>query len=175
MAFHLSAPTELSVCFGSTGFLGLKKYSLGTTGQGKSKFLENLLVQDILAHRAAGMIDPHTDLARDTLAHLASAGYFRDQNAYERVIYFDPTRSDYILPFNILRSPFHPYIVAQQVIEAFRRTWPQALEEAPRFSNIALAALLVLIETGQTLEEMPTLLTNKGYRKDCSSRFKMTT
>ncbi len=40
-----------------------------------------------------------------------------------------------------------------------------ALEEAPRFSNIALAALLVLIETGQTLVEMPTLLTNKSYRE----------
>ena len=177
MAFHLSAPAQPSVCFGSTGFLGLKKfwlpvterhthlYCIGTTGQGKSKFLENLLVQDILAGRAAGLIDPHTDLARDTLSHLASVGYFRDQASYERVIYFDPTREDYFLPFNILKSPYHPYIVAQQVIEAFRRTWPQALEEAPRFSNIALAALLVLIETGQTLVEMPTLLTNKSYRE----------
>jgi len=75
---------------------------------------------------------------------------------YERLIYFDPTRSDYVLPFNIHKSPFHPYIVAQQVVEAFRRTGPQALEEAPRFSNIARAALLVLIETGQTLVEMTT-------------------
>src|SRR5215211_5069482 len=178
MAFHLSTSAQSSVCFGSVGFLGLKKFSLpiaerhthlyciGTTGQGKSKFLENLLVQDILAGRGAGLVDPHTDLARDTLSHLASVGYFRDETAYERVIYFDPTRSDYLLPFNILKSPFHPYIVAQQIIEAFRRTWPQALEEAPRFSNIALAALLVLIETKQTLVEMPTLLTDKSYRDD---------
>src|SRR5215211_1661298 len=177
MAFHLSTSAQSSVCFGSTGFFGLQKFSLpveerhthlyciGTTGQGKSKFLENLLVQDILAQRGAGLVDPHTDLARDTLSHLAAVGYFRDPQAYQKLIYFDPTRSDYLLPFNILKSPFHPYIVAQQVIEAFRRTWPQALEEAPRFSNIALAALLVLIETGQTLVEMPTLLTNKSYRE----------
>ncbi len=181
MNFNLSSPAYSSVCFGSTGYFGLKKfylpvearhthlYCIGTTGQGKSKFLENLLVQDILAHRGCGLIDPHTDLARDTLSHLTSAGYFRDPQSYERLIYFDPTRSDYVLPFNILKSPFHPYIVAQQVIEAFRRTWPQALEEAPRFSNIALAALLVLIETGQTLVEMPALLTNKRYREDWRS------
>jgi hypothetical protein len=175
---QLSTPAHSTVCFGSTGYFGLKKltlpvaerhthlYCIGTTGQGKSKFLENLFVQDILAGRGCGLIDPHTDLARDTLSHLSSAGYFRDPQSYHRLIYFDPTRSDYVLPFNILKSPFHPYIVAQQVIEAFRRTWPQALEEAPRFSNIALAALLVLIETGQTLVEMPTLLTNKAYRED---------
>src|SRR2546426_11537542 len=102
-----------SVCLGRVGPLWLQKFSLpveerhthlyciGTTGQGKSKFLENLLVQDILAHRGAGLCDPHSDLARDTLSHLASAGYFRDPEAFERVIYFDPTRSDYVLPFNI--------------------------------------------------------------------------
>src|SRR5215212_4199772 len=177
MHFNLSPPAHSSICFGSTGYFGLKKltlpvaerhthlYCIGTTGQGKSKFLENLFVQDILAGRGAGLIDPHTDLARDTLSHLASAGYFHDESSYQRVIYFDPTRQDYFLPFNILKSPYHPYIVAQQVIEAFRRTWPQALEEAPRFSNIALAALLVLIETGQTLVQMPMLLTNKPYRE----------
>lgn len=180
MAFFLStpAPASGSVSFGTIGRFGLRKlaipiterhthlYCIGTTGQGKSKFLEHLFVQDILAGRGCGLIDPHTDLARDTLSHLASVGYFRDRESYEKIIYFDPTRSDYILPFNILKSPFHPYIVAQQVIEAFRRTWPQALEEAPRFSNIALAALLVLIETKQTLVDMPTLLTNRGYREE---------
>src|SRR5215212_7037665 len=177
MPFHLSPRAQSSVCFGSIGFLGLKKFSIpveerhthlyciGTTGQGKSKFLENLLVQDILAGRGCALVDPHSDLARDTLANLATAGFFNDPKVYERVIYLDPTRHDYFLPFNILNSPYQPYIVAQLVIEAFRRTWPQALEEAPRFSNIALAALLVLIETGQTLVEMPTLLTNKNYRE----------
>ncbi len=177
MAFFLSNSADSTVCLGTTGFFGLTKftipveerhthlYCIGTTGQGKSKFLEHLLVQDILAAKGCGLIDPHTDLARDTLSHLASVGFFREPEAYQRVIYFDPTRTDYILPFNILKAPYQPYIVAQQVIEAFRRTWPQALEEAPRFSNIALAALLVLIKTDQTLVEMPTLLTNKNYRE----------
>jgi DDE superfamily endonuclease len=33
-------------------------YCIGTTGQGKSKFLENVLVQDILAGRAAALSEP---------------------------------------------------------------------------------------------------------------------
>lgn len=40
---------------------------------------------------------------------------------------------------------FIPYTTAQNIVEAFRRTWPQALAEAPRFTNIALASLLTLI------------------------------
>jgi hypothetical protein len=140
-------------------------YCIGTTGQGKSKFMESLVVQDILAGRGCGLIDPHTDLARDVLTNLWSKGYFQSPSALEKVIYFDPTRSDYVIPFNILKSKQHPYVLAQQVIEAFRRTWPRTLEEAPRFTNLALAVLLVLIETGQTLVDMPLVLTNRTYRE----------
>jgi len=139
-------------------------YIIGTSGQGKSKFLESLIVADIRAGRGCGLVDPHADLARDTLAHLLSVGFFDDPKAVERVIYLDPTRSDYTLPFNILKTDLPPYTLATQVIEAFRRTWPEALAEAPRFTNIALAALLVLIETGQSLIEMPLLLTDSDYR-----------
>src|SRR5215216_4663670 len=104
MHFNLSPPAHSTVCFGSTGYFGLKKFALpvserhthlyciGTTGQGKSKFLENLLVQDITAGRGCALIDPHTDLARDTLTHLSSIGYFDNPQNFERVIYFDPTR-----------------------------------------------------------------------------------
>jgi hypothetical protein len=145
-------------------------YCIGSSGQGKSKFLESLIVQDIVAGRGVGLVDPHTDLARDTLAHLLSLGFFNDPKNYERVIYLDPTRTDFIIPFNVLNLPLQPYDIAQQIIEAFRRTWPQALAEAPRFTNIALAALLVLIETGQTLIEMPLLLTDKEYREQLLSQ-----
>jgi hypothetical protein len=140
-------------------------YVIGTSGQGKSKFLESLLAADIRAGRGCGLVDPHADLARDTLAHLLSIGFFDDPKTLERVIYLDPTQEDTILPFNILKTPLPPYTLATQVIEAFRRTWPTALAEAPRFTNIALVALLVLIETGQSLIEMPLLLTNTDYRE----------
>lgn len=179
LSMWLSVPSirRERVRLGRTGPLGLWPYAIscsernthlyviGTTGQGKSKFLESLIVQDILAGRGCGLVDPHTDLARDVLAHLLTVGYFDSPEARQRVIYFDPTRTDYCIPFNILASAQPPYAVAQQVMEAFRRTWPHALEEAPRFANIALAALLVLIETRQTLVDMARLLTDTEYRE----------
>src|SRR6266545_3931429 len=138
---------------------------VGVTGMGKSKFMEDLMVQDLQAGRAIGLIDPHADLARDTLAHLIARGYFADEAAYQKMIYLDPTRTDYTIPFNVLKFDLPPNDVAEIIIEAFRRTWPRALAEAPRFSNIALVSLLVLIETGQTLAQLPKLLTDVGYRK----------
>lgn len=138
-------------------------YVIGITGKGKSKFLEHLLFQDIVAGRGCGVLDPHSDLIADLLRYLRShprqaAGH------WQRMIYFDPTRRDYALPFNVLDSPYSPYATAQNIVEAFRRTWPQALAEAPRFTNIALASLLTLIANRLTLLEMPRLLTDAAFR-----------
>lgn len=182
MDWHLPFLQRDTLRLGSVGPFGLvpyvipntsrttHMYVIGTTGQGKSKFLENLIVADIRAGRGCGLVDPHSDLVRDVLAHLLSDGYFRDPAALERIFYFDPTRSDYTIPFNVLATPGTPYGVAQQVIEAFRRTWPKSLEEAPQFANIALAALLVLIATGHTLIDMGRLLTDEDFRNDLLSR-----
>jgi hypothetical protein len=145
-------------------------YAIGNTKGGKSKFLEHLIVSDIKSGRGVGLVDPHHDLARDTLLHLISDGFFRDPEALERVIYFDPTRTDYVIPFNILKLPYEPYTVATQVIEAFRRTWPRSLEEAPRFTSIATFALMALIETEQSLVEMSLLLEDKAYREEILAR-----
>ena len=47
-------------------------YIVGLTGRGKSKFLQNCLVQDILAGRGCAVVDPHGDLAKDVLRSLIS-------------------------------------------------------------------------------------------------------
>jgi hypothetical protein len=139
-------------------------YVIGASGTGKSKFLQSLFVSDVKAGRGCGLIDPHGDLARDTLAHLLSDGFFNSPDSHKQVIYFDPARTDYTIEFNVLKSRLPPYIIANQVIEALRRTWPASLREAPRFTNIALATLLALIEAKKTLVDMPTMLTDKPFR-----------
>ncbi len=149
-------------------------YVVGITGQGKSKLLEHTLFQDITQGRGCGLLDPHSDLASDTLRYLASwhdksymdKPYLHDPKNLERIIYFDPSRTDYILPFNVLDTQFGTYETAQNIVEAFRRTWPQSLAEAPQFSNIALAALITLIENKQTLVDMHRLLTDDDFREE---------
>lgn len=145
-------------------------YVLGITGQGKSKLLEQMLYQDITAGRGCGLIDPHTDLAQDLLAHLAESGSFKDPKNLNRIVYFDPSRSDYFLPFNVLRNSSSPYVTASNVLEAFRRTWPESLREAPRFTNILLAGLLTLIANKLTLVQLPFLLSDKDFRETCLIR-----
>lgn len=140
-------------------------YVLGTTGQGKSKLLEHMLFLDIRAGRGCGLLDPHTDLVHDLTASLHQSGFFHRKKNRERVIYFDPSRPELALPFNVLASTTHPYTTAVNVIEAFRRTWPESLREAPRFTNILLASLLVLIGNRLTLAELPRLLTDKKFRE----------
>lgn len=140
-------------------------YVLGITGQGKSKLLEHCLFQDIIFGRGCGLLDPHTDLACDLLSYVAATGFFADSENAKRIIYFDPSRTDYLMPFNPLATSYSPYATAMNIVEAFRRTWPESLREAPRFTNILLASLLVLIANQFTLVELPRLLTDKTFRE----------
>jgi len=79
----------------------------------------------------------------------------------EPLIYVDPARPDYVIPFNVLAiEGEHPCEIAATVQEGFRRTWPECLREAPHFSNIVTAALIALIQNGLTLMYMPRLLTD---------------
>jgi len=138
-------------------------YIVGRTRQGKSKFLQHLALQLILQGQGCALLDPHADLADDLLAQLAPL--LEDEGLASRLVYFDPARRDYLLPFNVLAAPLPPYTVAQDVLEAFRRTWPESLREAPRFANILLAATMALIANRQTLTEMPRLLTDPLFRE----------
>jgi len=122
-------------------------YVVGMSGKGKSKLLEWCLYQDIAAGRGCGLIDPHSLLADDLLRLLITRNVLADSAIRHRLIYVDPACTDYVIPFNVLATQAeHPYDIAAAVLEAFRRTWPECLKEAPHFSNVVTAALIVLID-----------------------------
>ena len=144
-------------------------YVVGLTGRGKSKFLQNCLVQDIMAGRGCGVIDPHGDLAKDVMCSLIAKGFFENESAFERVIYVAPRRRDYVIPFNVLARPdaeTETYEIAQRVISAFMRAWARTLLEPPRFQQIMRASLAVLIENGETLCSLYRLLTDDEFREE---------
>jgi hypothetical protein len=162
-------PLHLFPCRLPLETLDTHLYVVGRTRTGKSKFLQSILAQLIRQGQGVGLLDPHTDLCDDLLAELAP-DLARDPALAARVLYVQPGRDDYLVPLNVLHAPGEPYVVAQNVLEAFRRTWPEALREAPRFANIVLAATLLLIEQRLTLMEMPRLLTDAAYRGMLLSR-----
>src|SRR3972149_12072060 len=79
-------------------------YVVGLTGKGKSKFLESCIYQDITNGRGCGVIDPHSDLIEDLLNLLLTKGVLNKPKILERIIYVDPSRTDYIVPFNVLEK-----------------------------------------------------------------------
>jgi hypothetical protein len=142
-------------------------YVTGLTGRGKSKFMQNLLVQDILAGRGCAVIDPHGDLAKDVLRSVIASKSFNERVLLDRVIYVAPRRRDFVIPFNVLRRPspqIETYEVAQRVISAFMRTWARTLLEPPRFQQIMRSSLAILIETEETLCSLYRLLTDEDFR-----------
>ncbi len=69
------------------------------------------------------------------------------------------------MPCNVLKNTVSsPYEIAENVVESFRRVWPDSLSEAPRFAQILRNAVLVLIANQLTLLELEPLLTDKEFR-----------
>jgi hypothetical protein len=149
---------------------GHHQYVVGRSGSGKSKFLLWYLYQLITHGQGALLLDPHTDLSHDILNLLASQTGEPDQSPWladpdnaRRLLYFEPGRSDRLIPMNLLLSSDPPYHIAQAVIEAFRRTW-SGLAAAPQFETITLHSLLLLIEHRLSLCELPALLMKQTFR-----------
>ncbi len=144
-------------------------YVVGLTGRGKSKFLQNCLLQDIRSGKGCAIIDPHGDLAKETLCSLAAEGWFNDPSNFERILYVAPRRRDYIVPFNVLKRPdteTETYEICQRVIASFMRTWAKTLQEPPRFQQVMRSSLAALVETKGTLCNLYQLLTQDDYRSN---------
>src|SRR3990167_8517203 len=69
-------------------------YVVGQTGTGKSTFLENLALQDMLEGRGFAFVDPHGDTAEKLLAMVP-------KERTEDVIYFSPADTDYPMGLNM--------------------------------------------------------------------------
>ncbi len=139
---------------------------IGTTGKGKSKLLEHMIYQDIVKGNGVALIDPHGDLADDVLSYLGTQGYFKKQSNIDRIVYINPAMQDHSPGINLLELQKNedPAEHANDIIEVFKRSWD--LENAPVFEDIMFNSLLVLIENGLSIIEMPRLITDKIFR-DC--------
>ncbi len=138
---------------------------IGRSGKGKSKALESIVYQHVVNGIGCGLIDPHSTLIDDLLRHLITRRVLESQEIRRRIVYIDPTRKDYVIPFNVLATQDEPYNVVAAVLEAFRRTFP-TLREAPHFENLMTHALLLLIRTEMTLMDLTRLLVDQDWREE---------
>ena len=116
----------------------------GSTGTGKSKLLQSLFLQHLNKGRGVCLIDPHGDLSRGCLAYLTAKGFFKQEEAAEKLVYLDFGAGGPV-PFNVLNTPHDPHTRALNALEALTRTWPD-LQGAPLFRTLFLSAAMVLVE-----------------------------
>lgn len=148
--------------------IGSHIHVIGVSGSGKSRFLAGLFVSLLEQQRSATLIDPHGDLASLILAQLVANGFFRQERAFEQLLYLDlPTaaRQQRYVPFNVLRQPLAPHSVASNITEAFHRAWPAlANGAAPMFDTLVQDGVKVLHSNALPLTTLYRLITDKNYR-----------
>jgi hypothetical protein len=133
-------------------------YVVWKTGTWKSKFLLNLMINDIINGKWVGVIDPHGDAIEEIMTHIP-------ESRKDDVIIFDPTDDQF--PFCINPLDVKPeeskQILAKWFIDIFKKffgsNWNPKLEHVLRMIFLAL-----LDKPNSTLFDIIRALTDKDFR-----------
>ena len=141
-------------------------YVIGQTGTGKSKFLTNLIIQDIQAGNGVCMIDPHGTDIEEVL------GAMPPERAKD-VIYFDPSRLDRAVGLNMLEydetKPEQKTFVVNELFSIFQKLYganPESM--GPMFEQYFRNATLLVMEdpeSGNTLMDISRVMVDAQYRR----------
>ena len=135
---------------------------IGTTGAGKTKFLEHCIQQDIASGRGVCVVDPHGNhpdsLYRSLLGWLRQNGYADPNDCKWRPIHLiDPNASTHITGFDPLALPssdYDPTVIADAALEALERVWGEEdTNTKPTLQRVLTATLTALCELNLTLAE----------------------
>lgn len=137
-------------------------YVVGQTGTGKSTFLENLALQDMLEGRGFAFVDPHGDTAEKLLAMVP-------KERTEDVIYFSPADMDYPLGLNMFEyhSPDQKDFLIQEAINMLYKLYDPQHQGiiGPRYEHLFRnAALAVMADpAGGTFIDIPKLFRDPQF------------
>ncbi len=139
-------------------------YVVGQTGVGKSTFLENLALQDMLAGRGFAFVDPHGDTV-DRLVSMVP------KERTDDVIYFNPADMDYPMGLNLFEfyAPEQKDFLIQEAINMLYKLYDPQHQGiiGPRYEHwFRNAALTVMANPeGGTFIDIPKVFTDKSYEK----------
>ncbi|MGH9197324.1 MAG: type IV secretory system conjugative DNA transfer family protein, partial [Acidimicrobiia bacterium] len=128
-------------------------YVAGSTGSGKSKFIEYLIRQDVRNWRNSRcgilLLDPHGSVYDRAVQWLAGKGHI-----YNRpVILIDLRRDDWIVAYNVLRKrEAAASVVTDNLVDALAYVWGAGgTAETPRLARTAATVFHTLYEHGLPL------------------------
>lgn len=141
-------------------------YVIGQTGTGKSKFLTNLIIQDIQKGNGVCMIDPHGTDIEDVLGAIPPE---REKD----IIYFDPSQMERVIGLNMLEydatKPEQKTFVVNELFSIFQKLYganPESM--GPMFEQYFRNATLLVMEdpeSGNTLMDISRVMADAKYRR----------
>ena len=139
-------------------------YVVGQTGTGKSTFLENLALQDMLSGGGFAFVDPHGDTAEKLLSMVP-------RERVEDVIYFSPADTDYPMGFNLFEysRPDQKDFLVQETLNMLYKLYDPQHQGimGPRYEHLFRNAALAIMAdpNGGTFIDVPKLFQDPQYVK----------
>ncbi|HWB39230.1 MAG TPA: ATP-binding protein [Candidatus Saccharimonadales bacterium] len=139
-------------------------YVVGQTGTGKSTFLENLALQDMLSGNGFAFVDPHGDTAEKLLAMVP-------KERTEDVIYFCPADMDYPMGLNLFEynQPEQKDFLIQEALNMLQKLYDPQHQGimGPRYEHIFRNAALAIMAdpNGGTFVDIPKLFRDPEFLK----------
>lgn len=140
-------------------------YAVGQTGTGKSTFLENLALQDMLNGDGFAFVDPHGDTAESLLAMVP-------KERVEDVIYFCPSDTDYPIGMNLFEFDTEDQkdFIIQEILNMLYKLYDPQHQGimGPRYEDMFRNAALVVMSNpdGGTFIDIPKLFRDPQYLKE---------
>lgn len=137
-------------------------YAVGQTGTGKSTFLENLALQDMLNGNGFAFIDPHGDVVENLMAKVP-------KERTEDVIYFNPSDMEYPLGLNMFEfdDPDQIDFLIQETIGMLYKLYDPQRQGiiGPRYEHLFRSAAQTVMAdpAGGTFIDIPKLFNDDAY------------
>lgn len=138
-------------------------YTIGKSGSGKSVFIQNLAVQDIINGEGVCVIDPHGDFVDYVLQHVP-------KERAEDVIYFNPADVERPIGLNMIdvQSEEQKDFATQEMISIFYKLVTDPSMIGPMFEHNMRNVMLTLMadtENPGTIAEIPRMFTDDEFVK----------
>lgn len=139
---------------------------MGQPGKGKSRFMEGMIREDILAGHGLMLLDPTGNLYNDLVRWLVNKGWLDRR----RIVLLDPNLGDYALAYNPLAfdsapddAPIQRQARIKEAVDAVLAAFSSMMgdehsEQMPLYTYVLNLVLYALADQGLTLNEAQHLV-----------------
>ena len=144
-------------------------YIIGKSGSGKTVFIQEMALQDILNGEGVAVLDPHGDMIEWLLGHIP-------KNRIDDVIVFDPSDLERPVGLNMLEvdTESQQDMATQEMISIFYKLFPPEMI-GPQFEHHMRNVMLTLMSdpaTQGTIAEIPRMFSDQDFQKQWVTKVK---